>query len=77
MTSLLLMPAGVDVVRAEDAPQASKSGDPMPSPSESEILQPPRAAPPIPIGDVDEARQPGHPADRAALTARSNPNSFS
>ena len=61
MTSLLLMPAGVHVVRAEDQPQASKNEDPMPSPSESEILQPPRAALPIPVGDVDEARQPGHP----------------
>jgi hypothetical protein len=53
------MPAGVHIVRAEDGPQASKSVDPMPPPSESEIVQAPAAAPTIPAGDVDKARQPG------------------
>jgi hypothetical protein len=57
--SLLLLPAGVRTVRAEDGAQGSKSVNPTPSSSESDIVEPPPIAPENPATKIDEADRPG------------------
>jgi hypothetical protein len=59
--TLLLLSAGVRTVRAEDGAQVSKSVNPTPTSSESDIVEPPPIAPMNPAGKVDEADRPGRP----------------
>ena len=59
--TLLLLPAGVRTVRAEDGAQGSKSVNPTPPSSESDVVEPPPTANVNPPGKVDEAGRPGRP----------------
>ncbi len=59
--TLLLLPAGVRTVRAEDGAQVSKSVNPTPPSSESDEIEPPPTAPVNPADKVDEADRPGRP----------------